>query len=786
MIKRSQRPPPKKGSSSSNGDPTKKTSGDEILLATAPPSFFRNKWVTMGNGNPSVLPLYHVCSSDFAFAERRRELERNIIDESRRQQREGGDNVDGGSDDGSSYEDVDDASARRRRDDGACAEAVRATVNSSIVARAFGCGSTGASLRSGGSVGASTAAAAATFGERAILEQPTDLWRLSERLVGRAESFIRASADAAAASPNGGASASASARPFFLYFPLVHPHIPHTPARKFLVAAQKAMADKSSHQKEVSEELATYGATLREADSMVKRVMLQLGIEGDVSHDRDGGGDARRRANYLENTLTVVTSDNGPWLNQGIMGGSPLPFQGGKFSTLEGGIRVFCLFHWPAVLGRGGESSDTSIKDMRRALNGSALGGVVDDERSTLSLDSRGGWASSVVASSLDLLPTFVSAAAGTLPLAVDRAYDGIDLTPLLVVAGAARKASSTTTAAAASDAALERAILATKQMHHRMLLFQEGDRFKAMRVGRYKVANLRRLTDSDNRAGFKMIGLVGATATNNKRKSSNNEGDAGNASSSSSSSSSVALVAKKRIPSNNMLVFDVVDDPGETTKLRTTTAASVVGAAAEEGELEAEDEEAYFYMSRWVSKKERQARNGTAFTESGKEEDAEEANGDGQSDEVSDEAQDGEGFEDMVALTAWEFRAVVVRSQVALWTSVRNSHRSDHVRESKHKASSLPCGATPLPLHHHSQSPQPFRSGAMCAQCKCDPKQQPTTELRAKQPPQRGASSWVAALFGKWAWASSGGGGEGDDEQKDAALHHAHRPNGRASCQAL
>ena len=100
------------------------------------------------------------------------------------------------------------------------------------------------------------------------------------------------------------------------------------------------------------------------------------------------------RAQGLDkDTLVVFTSDNGPWLIKGTDGGSAGPLRGGKGSTWEGGVRVPTLAWWP----------------------GHVPAGSVND----------------AVAATIDLLPTFVSLAGGTVP--ATPVIDGRDITPILL-----------------------------------------------------------------------------------------------------------------------------------------------------------------------------------------------------------------------------------------------------------------------------------------------------------------------------------------------------------------
>jgi len=90
-----------------------------------------------------------------------------------------------------------------------------------------------------------------------------------------------------------------------------------------------------------------------------------------------------------ENTLVVFTSDNGPWESQGKDAGSAGPLRGAKGSTWEGGIRVPTIARWPGKIPAG-------------TSNDAVLG-------------------------TIDLLPTLVSLAGGTVP--AEPVIDGRDAT---------------------------------------------------------------------------------------------------------------------------------------------------------------------------------------------------------------------------------------------------------------------------------------------------------------------------------------------------------------------
>jgi arylsulfatase A-like enzyme len=103
--------------------------------------------------------------------------------------------------------------------------------------------------------------------------------------------------------------------------------------------------------------------------------------------------DALRTQGLDKDTIVIFTSDNGPWLTKGADGGSAGPLRGGKGSTWEGGVRVPTLAWWPGRIPAG------SVND--------------------------------AVAATIDLLPTFVSLAGGTVP--ATPVIDGRDITPILL-----------------------------------------------------------------------------------------------------------------------------------------------------------------------------------------------------------------------------------------------------------------------------------------------------------------------------------------------------------------
>ena len=102
--------------------------------------------------------------------------------------------------------------------------------------------------------------------------------------------------------------------------------------------------------------------------------------------------DTLRELKLAESTLVIFTSDNGPWLIKEADSGSAGPLRGGKGSTWEGGVREPTIAWWPGKI---------------------APNSTVD-----------------AVAGTIDLLPTAVALAGGTLP--EQPVIDGRDISPLL------------------------------------------------------------------------------------------------------------------------------------------------------------------------------------------------------------------------------------------------------------------------------------------------------------------------------------------------------------------
>ncbi len=108
-------------------------------------------------------------------------------------------------------------------------------------------------------------------------------------------------------------------KPFFLYLAHNFPHIP-----LYRPAADKGRSAGGR-----------YGDVIEGLDDMVERIVTAL-----------------RETGQFENTLVLVTSDNGPWYQ-----GNPGNERGRKGETFEGGMRVPMIAHWPAGL-LGGRKID--------------------------------------------------------------------------------------------------------------------------------------------------------------------------------------------------------------------------------------------------------------------------------------------------------------------------------------------------------------------------------------------------------------------------------------------
>ena len=176
------------------------------------------------------------------------------------------------------------------------------------------------------------------YQDEEVLETLVDQASLTRRYTDFAIDFVRAHRD----------------EPFFVYLAHTMPHIP--------LHVEPEFRGRSA--------AGTYGDTIECIDAHLGRLLGELRAQG-----------------LEDNTLVMVTSDNGPWF-EGSTGG----LRGRKFEVYEGGVRSPFVAQWPAAIPAGAVCAEPSCF--------------------------------------LDLLPTLVGLAGGTPP--ADRVIDGRDIGPLM------------------------------------------------------------------------------------------------------------------------------------------------------------------------------------------------------------------------------------------------------------------------------------------------------------------------------------------------------------------
>lgn len=128
--------------------------------------------------------------------------------------------------------------------------------------------------------------------------------------------------------------------PFFLYYPVIEPHVPRMPNTRFKGKSK----------------LGYRGDVILQMDAMIGEMMQTL---------KDLGLD--------KNTIIVFSSDNGPVLDDGYQDESAElaaqfkhrpagPFRGGKYSLFEGGTRIPMMIRWPDRIKPG--ESDALVSQM--------------------------------------------------------------------------------------------------------------------------------------------------------------------------------------------------------------------------------------------------------------------------------------------------------------------------------------------------------------------------------------------------------------------------------------
>jgi arylsulfatase A len=166
-------------------------------------------------------------------------------------------------------------------------------------------------------------------------------------------------------------------KPFFAYVALNQPHLGLFCGPEFKGKSRRGL----------------FGDVMGEVDSCAGSILKALEEEG-----------------LDQNTLIILSSDNGPWLRfmndakQGLDVGYAHPFRNGKGSNWEGGSRVPGLFYWPATIPASRIQDPASLLDVLPtvfALSGEALpsGRSIDgrDIRKLLSPKLGGGFPSDFV-----------------------------------------------------------------------------------------------------------------------------------------------------------------------------------------------------------------------------------------------------------------------------------------------------------------------------------------------------------------------------------------------------
>lgn len=197
------------------------------------------------------------------------------------------------------------------------------------------------------------------FNKTQILEQPLDFTTLTDKYNDYVLNYVEKHKE----------------EPFLLYMPFSHVHTTaaNQPEKQYAGCAWKNTSRRGK-----------FGDALSEVDWIIGNLIKKV-----------------REAGIEENTLFLFTGDNGPWLMQGLSGGSHGLLSGrysgywntGKGSTWEGGIREAAFAYWKG-----------QVEPFTRSAE---------------------------VVSSMDVFPTFSSLAGVSLPEGV--VYDGRDMSDVLL-----------------------------------------------------------------------------------------------------------------------------------------------------------------------------------------------------------------------------------------------------------------------------------------------------------------------------------------------------------------
>jgi arylsulfatase A len=148
-----------------------------------------------------------------------------------------------------------------------------------------------------------------------IVEKPARQTELTKRYTEETIGFIRKNRE----------------RPFFVYLAHTMPHVPVFASPQFKGKSRRGI----------------YGDTVEEIDWSVGQILSALG-----------------ELKLAGNTFVFFTSDNGPWLTQGLQGGSAGLLREGKGSTWEGGMRVPGIAWWPGRIKSGVTSEPANGMDL--------------------------------------------------------------------------------------------------------------------------------------------------------------------------------------------------------------------------------------------------------------------------------------------------------------------------------------------------------------------------------------------------------------------------------------
>ena len=147
-------------------------------------------------------------------------------------------------------------------------------------------------------------------------------------------------------------------KPFFVYLAHSMPHVPLAVSDKF----------------KGKSELGLFGDVMMEIDWSVGEVLKTL-----------------RELGLEENTLIILTSDNGPWANYGNHAGSAGGLREAKATTFDGGNRIPCIMYWKGKIQPGSTCNK--------------------------------------LASNIDIFPTLAELSKAPLP---EKKIDGVSLVPLI------------------------------------------------------------------------------------------------------------------------------------------------------------------------------------------------------------------------------------------------------------------------------------------------------------------------------------------------------------------